>query len=279
MTKIYKNKDFEDKLKRIIKDGEEHLHLIIDFDKTITKECTSKGVRNTSFGIIQKSKLMPQGYVKETNEFYKYYHDLEMSRTISQKEKTKYMIEWWVRVYEIMKKYNLNLNQIKEIVKENPFIFRKGTKNLFDLCEKANIPILIFSAGITQVIELGLKHENLNQKNVHVVSNKFEFNEDGSINNFGPIVVQSQNKDERIVRGTPYEKILKKKRNVIVIGDLPADVTMTRGMDHDNELYIGLLNEFSEEKLKQYLDNFDAVITHDGPFDFVIDLIKSISKQ
>lgn len=49
--------------------------------------------------------------------------------------------------------------------------FREGTTEAFNKLYNQQIPIIVLSAGIGDVVELILKHENLSSSNVSVVSN------------------------------------------------------------------------------------------------------------
>lgn len=49
--------------------------------------------------------------------------------------------------------------------------FREGTTEAFNKLYNQKIPIIVLSAGIGDVVELILKHENLATSNVSVVSN------------------------------------------------------------------------------------------------------------
>mgnify|MGYP000870171315 CR=1 FL=1 len=53
---------------------------------------------------------------------------------------------------------------------------------------------------------------------------------------------------------------------------------MSHGVaNKEEELAIGFLKDVSSDKKTQlYLDTFDAVITHDGPFDFINELLREI---
>jgi len=51
---------------------------------------------------------------------------------------------------------------------------------------------------------------------------------------------------------------------------------MSDGLTYSEILSIGFLNDKIEERLESYRQTFDVVITNDGPFDFIFDLIKEI---
>lgn len=57
------------------------------------------------------------------------------------------------------------------------FCYRKDTDKLFQKLKEENVPMLIFSAGMGDVLEHVLKHFDVYSDNVKVVSNFFKYNE------------------------------------------------------------------------------------------------------
>ena len=74
--------------------------------------------------------------------------------------------------------------------------------------------------------------------------------------------------------------LLKKEMrdNVIVLGDLLTDLDMVTNSNHSNVISVGWLNDMKKNghDLDIYLDNFDIVITNDGPFTAVNEILKSV---
>jgi 5'-nucleotidase len=54
---------------------------------------------------------------------------------------------------------------------------------------------------------------------------------------------------------------------------------MSEGLEHENIIKIGFLNENIKESLSEYKKNFDVIILDDGPMDFVNDLLKNILEK
>lgn len=48
--------------------------------------------------------------------------------------------------------------------------YRDRSKELFDILEKNNVPVLVFSAGLGDTVEAALQHFNLLHDNVKVSS-------------------------------------------------------------------------------------------------------------
>jgi len=60
------------------------------------------------------------------------------------------------------------------------YFFREGSTEAFSKLFNKKIPIIVLSAGIGDVVELILKHENLFTDNVSVVSNFLKMSEDSN---------------------------------------------------------------------------------------------------
>uniref|UniRef100_A0A915JRN2 5'-nucleotidase n=1 Tax=Romanomermis culicivorax TaxID=13658 RepID=A0A915JRN2_ROMCU len=83
------------------------------------------------------------------------------------------MVEWWTRSHEELVKDNYNEEKLRNIIRNSKgLILRKGFREFFAILEKYDIPIVIFSGGIGDIIRIILE-ENLGKlpKNVHIISN------------------------------------------------------------------------------------------------------------
>jgi cytosolic 5'-nucleotidase 3 len=89
------------------------------------------------------------------------------------------------------------------------------------------------------------------------------------------------NKNESHLGETEWAKDVRARRNAILVGDTLQDVDMASGSDHDVVLRVGFLNDSKAAPalLPLYRDAFDVVILHDGPFDFVRELLAEILRK
>jgi hypothetical protein len=64
------------------------------------------------------------------------------------------------------------------------------------------------------------------------------------------------------------------RKNIIVLGDILADVNMVQNVDYDNLICIGFLNKPRDPNdLKHYLSKYDMVIVNDGSFKEPINML------
>ncbi|KAJ3017367.1 5'-nucleotidase, cytosolic III [Thoreauomyces humboldtii] len=255
-----------EKLTSIIADGKDHLHIISDFDMTISKFWVN-GERNIgSHRVLALSSRVPEGFAIKTHEIYKKYYPMEISQTLSHPEKVQAMVEWWSTAHEMILELNLKKEELNEMANEVDVEMRGGVSTLVNECEALEIPLLVFSAGLGDVIEAVMRKQNLLRPNVHIVSNLLHFGKDGVADGFQGPIIHTFNKQEAVVGGV-YGEAMKGRANVILMGDSLGDLRMGQGLKHDTQLTIGFLNHDKELLIEQYSEAFDIVVLDDAPMD------------
>ncbi|NQU98035.1 hypothetical protein HQ533_01080, partial [Candidatus Woesearchaeota archaeon] len=204
------------------------------------------------------------------------YHPFEINHKLSDKEKDKKMMEWWSMHIQLLTEQGMNQKVVEDIIKKKRILLRKCAEDFFKELYKKNIPLLIFSAGIGDIIKGHLESEGLLYNNMHIISNFFNYDKKGNVRGYKSKIIHSFNKDEFAIKETKYFGMIKERKNVILIGDSLGDTDMAKGLEHETILKIGFLNKNIEKNKNIYEKNFDAVILNDGPMDFVVSMIKSI---
>ena len=274
---LIKNKnDFENKLSNIKKDGIEKLHVIADFDKTLTKAIVKGQKTHTSIAQIREGGYLSEDYVKKSFSLYDKFHSFEINHKLSDEEKDRKMMEWWSSHLKLLVKEGMNREVVDDIIKKKRILLRKGAEDFFKKLHEKNIPLLIFSAGIGDIIKGCLESEGLLYDNMHIISNFFDYDQKGMVRGYKSKIIHAFNKDEFAIKETKYFDMIKERKNVILIGDSLGDIDMAKGIEHEAMLKIGFLNKNIEENKDVYERNFDIVILNDSPMDFVVSLIKGI---
>lgn len=155
---VHDAKIVKEKLSKMVKDGLDMLQIITDFDSTLTKP---EGL--SSWSVLEKSKLLSAEYRDKTYVLYSKYYPIEIDPLMSYEDKCKYMVEWWAKAQDVFLEEGLRDGCFKEMVdsQNDLIIMRDGTDTLFDTCAHSDVPILIFSAGISNVIDEILKIKNI----------------------------------------------------------------------------------------------------------------------
>jgi 5'-nucleotidase len=282
--------EFERKLQRLVVDGHEKLQVIADFDRTITT-CfnDTKGTRGMSaFGIIEE-QAGNDGYKRACKVLFEKYYPIEIHPNKTENEKIPHMVAWYTQVHKEWFKAGISRSTISLAVKRamDLVIIRPGFEELVIMAQQYNVPVIIFSAGIGDVISELLKQKlgETVANNIGIVSNWMKFGGEGGS---APLIGWSEplihmfNKDARhsasMIGGHHSLAQMKHRTNVIVLGDGTGDATMAGGPGSNAEtvLKIGFLNEQVEKRSEEYNRVFDAVITNDGTMDEVNTILEKV---
>jgi HAD superfamily hydrolase (TIGR01544 family) len=287
---IYSNKNnFLKILENIKKDWAENLHILADFDKTLTKASLNWEKRHALISVLEKQWYLWEEYSKKYREYFEFYHKFEISLELSKEEKSIKMEEWWGNVNELLIKNKLNRNDIKKIISDWITNFREGVCFFLDNLSVQKIPTIIISANWLgwDAIELFFEHNNVDFENIDIISNKFIWDENWTAIWYEKPVIHVFNKDETVLENFP--EIIKKienRKNVILLWDSLWDPHMVDWFEYKNLIKIWFLNEITriEEKkdlelLKAYKEKYDIIITWDWNFDVVNEIMKEIFEK
>jgi len=268
--------EFESKIAIFKNEGIEKIHIISDFDRTLTKAFVNGKKFPSIISQLYDGNHLTEDYTKKAQELRDKYHPIEINPNIPIEEKKKAMEEWWRTHKKLLIESNLNLTDVQDIVDNGQLEFREGALEFFDLTYKNNLPLVVFSSsGIGEAIPLYFKKINKNYDNIHIITNSMEYDKEGNAISIKEPVIHVFNKGEIALKGLPIMKELKNRKNVILLGDSLGDLDMVQGFKYDNLIKIGFYN-YEEESLEDFKKNFDVIILNDGNMDFVNDLIKQL---
>ncbi|MFH0739940.1 MAG: hypothetical protein V1819_02450 [bacterium] len=260
------------------KAGVENLHILADFDRTLTKVFTNGRKACSLMGVLRETDIMSEEYKQKAQELFNYYHPFEVDSSISKEEKKNLMGEWWRKAFDLMFEFNFSQGYLQKIVDIGLLQFREGALEFFNILKTKKIPLIIISAsGVGEAIKTFFKKSGISLENIHIISNSFEWDENGKAIKVKEPIIHSLNKDETLIKDFPeiFKKV-EKRKNVILLGDNIEDTAMIEGFEYDNLLKIGFLNENVEENLGVYKQNFDVIITNDGSMKFINELLKNL---
>ena len=270
------------KIEAIKQEGKDSLHIISDFDRTITK-AFSKGKKIPSLIYhLRNEHYLTEDYSAKAFALYEKYHPLEVSTTVSDEKKNKAMLEWWSTHYKLLVESGLNektiKQAIKDIVKKQEINLRLGVNEFLKLVGKRNIPLVVLSSsGVGNMILELLKELKVMNNNIHFIGNTLEFDKEGKfIGVKDNKIIHSFNKNEAELASLSIYQELIKRKNVILLGDSLGDIKMIEGFPYNNLIKIGFYNDATEENIEDFKKNFDVVITNDGSFEYINQLLKEI---
>lgn len=271
--------------------GPGKLQVIADFDGTLTKYWMNDIRGQTSHGLLQQGN---QVYDAKRQALYEYYHPLEISPDIPIEEKAKLMEEWWEKTHGLLIEGGLTYDAIKTSVSEATIAFRDGVVELFEFLEKRDVPVLVFSAGLADIIEEVFRQKlHRSFENIKVVSNRMVFDETGCLIAFKGKTIHVLNKNEHALdmaapvhdkfgdpnESDPNNSLVKQRTNVLLLGDHIGDLGMSDGLNYENRIAIGFLNTNTEMSLQNYVDAFDIVYLNDGSMGAVLELVTQLCPE
>lgn len=278
-TIILNPKRLEKFKKEISKKGKEKLHILSDFDRTLTYAFV-RGEKVPSLISILRSneKYLGKDYAEKANALYEKYHPIEINLKLPFQKRKKAMEEWWRTHFRLLIKSGFNKKHLEEIAKSPKIKFRKGCLEFFDFLYSYKIPLVIMSSsglGGDVILEVLKKREKL-YSNIYIVSNVFIWDKKGQAIEVKEPIIHILNKDEAILKHFSFYPKIKNRKNILLLGDSLEDIKMIEGFKYDNLIKIGFLNESIKENLGEYKKAFDILILNDSSMDYVNLLLKEI---
>lgn len=263
--------DFRNKVGAIKVQGLDSLHIISDFDMTLTRP---SGDGKKAVSTWETFELSDE-YVRERDRLVSIYQPIEFDPNIPLDIKKVKMQEWWSLHLEDIMMHGLTRKLIQDSATYGRIILREGLEKLCEFTHTRNIPFLIFSAGLGDVITELFSSRNIMRSNMHIVSNFFIFDSDGNPTGFKDDIVHSFNKTEVHLKGKPYVGEIINRNNLILLGDSLGDAAMGEGFPHKNIIKICFLNG-RLENLNAYKELYDVIIIEDESMDFVLELLENL---
>lgn len=264
---------------KIVSDGKLKFHVLADFDGTLTGDHDENGkLYPPLISVLRDGDYISKDYAKKAHELANYYRPKEQDESIPMNERKKFMLEWWSKHFNLLIKSGLNKKHLEEIVNSGIIKLRKGAREFLEYLNSEKIPLVIMSSsGVGEAIKIYLKKEKLLYKNIHIITNFYNWDKNGNAVGINKPIIHSLNKDETMVRNfTEIYKEIKNRKNVLLLGNSDGDLGMITGFEYTNLLKIGFLNEKVEEKSDYYKKIWDVVITNDSDMNYVNKFVKKI---
>lgn len=244
-----------------------NFYVAIDFDKTITSN-------DSADSWDASGKTLGDEFKEKLYELYYKYGPIEQDYKISFEEKNKAMEEWYYGCMELYYKYGLTKEKLRESINKSNIFFRKGAKDFLYNMHINNIPVIILSAGIGNVIVQFLKDNECYYDDMHIISNFIPFDENGNIQKYEGELIHTLNKTMEGKITPELSSSISGREYRLLLGDFIEDKKMIPSSEWNNTISVGFLSKKVEENVEIYKQNFDIVLTQeDATFDTVEELI------
>lgn len=275
---IVDEKKLESIKKKISRGGIDKFHVVADFDGTLTQAYVNGEKTPSLISILRNGDYISEDYAKRAHELADTFYPIEKDVNYDSEEKKKKMKEWWRRHFDLLIESGLNKKHIESIVKSGKAQFREGVKDFLDYLSEREIPLVIISStGLgSDSISMFLENEGVLYNNIHIVSNQYEWDENGNAVSVKEPIIHAMNKDETTLDEFPFYKKIKSRQNVLLLGDSLGDIGMVKGFPYKNLIRAGFLNEDVEKNLDAFRKVYDVVLTGDQNFDYVNELVEEM---
>merc|ERR1712136_443370 len=120
---------------------------------------------------------------------------------------------------------------ISQAVKTSTALLRDGCNEFFSTLNEYEVPLLIFSAGIADVLEEIIHQQSKMYPNMCIVSNSMKFDDKGKMIGMKGNTIHIFNKNKKALKSTEYSNCSGKRNNVLLLGDSMGDLQMSDGID------------------------------------------------
>ncbi|KDR22681.1 7-methylguanosine phosphate-specific 5'-nucleotidase [Zootermopsis nevadensis] len=253
----------------LIDGGREKLQIISDFDRTLTKQHVDGKPTMSSFCIFSHCSQVPSVYKEQDEVLRQRYRPIEMDPNMSREEKAKQMVNWYQEAEKLLYGFEFQTKELEDVVRDGGTELREGTNIMLQSLQAAQVPVLVFSAGLGDSVSAVLRYYSVLLPNVHIISNYLRFN-GLKVNGLQGDIIHSFNKNEHALEKSGYFQVLASRSNVLLLGDELGDAAMADGVQNAGTvLKIGFLYDRVEERLEEFLKHFDIVLIDDQTMDVV----------
>lgn len=260
---VFEGKNFLEKRQKLKAEGADKLMVVADFDRTLTPYTFAGKPASTSWYLLGHSGLLGKNFSAEMDRLFGIYYPIENDHRLADAERFAKMREWWLAVFDLMKSEGYSRQKMEEMVALGLVRLREGVPEFFAKCNEAEVPLLIFSAGVGDVIKKVLADLPGDKD---IIANFGNFTESGEYLGYTEPVVHSMDKNERLLDEEGLRAKYEGRKNVLLMGDHLKDADMIEGANHETVLRVGFLNTPSEINRQVYREVFDLVLEGDGDF-------------
>ena len=139
---------------------------------------------------------------------------------------------------------------------------RDGAKEFLNKMYQMNIPVIIVSCSIGNVLEEYLKVKDCYYDNIYVYANYYDNNGNHICN------VTPYNKNEITFSKEVKDKI-RNREYILLLGDIIDDINMVSKEKLSSTITVGFLDKKIEQNIETYRNIFDIVLTDHSSFDEV----------
>jgi 2-hydroxy-3-keto-5-methylthiopentenyl-1-phosphate phosphatase len=297
--------NFSSKLQNFISSfkNKKNLAVLTDFDFTITKlyNYQKNKTLGSSYRFYDESLIGgdQQKIIKAQDDLCKLYINYERDTSIDIKIREEKMLEFYSKSLDIYINPKFTRDSIGKMLEKlkDKFEIRKYLKEYFELLIELEIPIIIISGGIKEVIVDLLKQSIKDfelyciQKKIVIIANELIFDKEKGCIGYSPDVIYTFNKS--LFVKNIIEKDFPQIENYLIFGDHLNDYDSVQDLNLSQEHIIGfgfinIKPEYIEDesKKKEITNNiedfkkiYDVNLIGDTDFLFMLKIMEMFKKN
>ena len=173
---------FETIKSKIREAGFEKLHVLADFDRTLTYGVIDGKETPSIISLLRDGNHLTEGYAEKAHALFDKYSVIENKLELPLEERKLAMQEWWERHNKLLTESGLEKSDLEDIVTNGHLKFREGLLEFLDFLNEKKIPLIVLSAsGCGDAIEMFFEKFNKNYSNIFYVTNQFNWDEQGKV--------------------------------------------------------------------------------------------------
>ena len=255
---------FEEKAKSFVGTATaDNLLVITDFDATLTA-----GDSIQCHDLLPCTDLLTPEFRRDFMPLTNWTNDNSINVT-----------SWWDTAHGMMLRHGQPPKYLlPRLVAESGMYLRPGALELLSHLAENRIPLLIVSAGLSDIIEEFLRQQGLLTENVTVCSNRLNYGADSAPKSVEPSPpITSFTKHTAYSASSSFFKTHEQRTSILIMGDNATDVQPAVNVPNADILSVGFLNvnSTSSSAAAAHVASFDALILgSEGSFDPVLRLVK-----
>ena len=152
---------------------------------------------------------------------------------------------------------------------------RDGVVEFLKLAHEHNIPVLIFSGGIKDVIDALLDREGCYFDNISIISNRLKYDDKEIMVGVEEPFITASTKLEVAREDIYFKNVI--RDNVLLLGDMLSDLKMASCVKYTDMLSVAFCNHDKDKE--QYRENFDMLLMGNSGFERVTELLRQIAGE
>lgn len=304
-TVISDPEKLNEKLSIFKKSSSDKCIFVSDFDYTFSLRFLNHTQLYSSYCFLENSLLINEknpNFKNQLHEISLKYEHYETDTSIDFEFRKNIIKEWFEKALDLFIAQNITKKDFIEVIKEasnqEKFHFRKGLKLFFEKLLILNIPIIIISGGIKEIIEILLQDflgniytEMATKHLLTILANEFTYDNQNKVNGYIQPVIYTFNKGKIVKDAVSVNYPNLKLKNMFVMGDHLNDYDSIKEIeevkDKKNIIGIGFINinpdgeikEKTDKKMEEYKNVFDVNILSNGGFEYINNLLDLLYKS